>query len=113
MNRQWKKNQHIVLRENELDFREDFFTEKSEYIIFYPNAVNPPVLTHRTGVISISTVTYNASFFARILPIRLSSQELRSRAVEAIVGDWSCDIIGVYGNDSATSRIRECGKCLH
>ena len=115
---QWKKNQHIVVGKGETSIRRDIFSERSGYEILNPYVVNPPVLQLNSPYwqaiynLSISTVTFNSSVLATTLSPTLTSQELRSMAVNAVLGEWSCEYSNIYGTDTATSRIKECGMLL-
>ena len=83
--------------------------------IFAPGQINPPDPVTLFGGAAIGVVletnAFNLSMNVMFTDdLTLTSDEIRRRVGNALVGGWTCQASNLYGNDSETSVVRLCGK---
>ncbi len=87
------------------------FYASTGHEIFNPQAINPPPLriTNSNYEVHLNTFPYNVSSLATTLDPTLTPDQLRSLVLDALIGNWTCEMSNVYGTVSATTTIKYCG----
>lgn len=90
-----------------------FFAVGSGNEVFNPNNINPGVLTvDASDNLVVRTEAFNVSMMAMGVPMDLSTMQIRQRIANALLGNWTCSASNVYGSDSESTIIRQCGEVI-
>ena len=88
----------------------DFFMDPPNRILLAPDSVFPSVLqTRDDGGIQFNFLTENVTLSEAMFPPGVTRDNFRMAALQALVGEWTCEANNTFGMDTATSTIRICG----